>query len=208
MVGKGHMLYSDEERAVMAAAVQPNMRATNISVQPFKNILRDFLADVTLSGSHILDIGPGQLDFLDLMKSGGAERTMGIDFDPAIQKLGALRGHEIVISDLRQGWPLKGQIFDGIFCRGSLNCFWYATEERLHGYLEDMVASLAPNGWMWVAPWSKPAIGQEGYTDTVDRVVAEWADFNGVTIEEPEKSTHASYGIGYQIPKVQIWRRI
>lgn len=202
------MLYTDEERAVMEEAIQPNMRNKNILVQPFKNIVADFLAEVPLKGARVLDIGPGQFDFLDLMKSYGASVTVGIDFDHAIQKLGAMRGHEVVITDLRSGWPLKGESFDGIFCRGSLNCFWYSEEDKLREFLDNMVASLSPKGWMWIAPWNKSAALQVGYTATVERVVAAWADRNGITIEEPEKVSHARYGIGYQIPKVQIWRRL
>jgi hypothetical protein len=201
------MLYSDQERAVMAGAVQPNMRATNIGVQPFKNIIADYLAESRLKDARILDIGPGQLDFLDLMRKGGASRTVGIDFDPAIQALGTLRGHEVILADLRTGWPLKGEVFDGIFCRGSLNCFWFPKEERLRGFLDDMMASLSTSAWMWIAPWSKPAPGREDYTETVDRIVAEWAQRNGVTVEEPKEANRTRYGIGYVIPKVEIWRR-
>ncbi len=201
------MLYTDEERAVMAEAIQPNMRINNILVQPFTNIIADFLTEASLRGARVLDIGPGQLDFLDLMKSAGTTVTVGIDFDHAIQKLGAMRGHEVVITDLRNGWPLKRETFDGIFCRGSLNCFWYPEEDKLRDFLDNMAASLSPKGWIWIAPWNKPAAGQEGYTETVERVVAAWAQRNGITIEEPEKASHARYGIGYQIPKVQIWRR-
>ena len=97
------MLYTDQERDVMANAIQPNMRKANISVTPFKNIVEDHPDTFSFDNKDVLDIGPGQLDFLDLAKQNGAKSTVGIDFDPAIQDLGKIRGHEIHVVDLRQG---------------------------------------------------------------------------------------------------------
>jgi hypothetical protein len=204
---EGRMLYTDEERLIMSEAMQPNMRTANISIQPFRNIVADFHTKIDISGTTVLDIGPGQLDFLDLMKGEGATHTCAIDFDPAIQKLGTIRGHQVMVANLRNGWPLKGKTFDGIFCRGSLNCYWYSEEVSLQNFLDDIALSLNPKGWLWIAPWSKPASGQEKYVTTVERAIAEWSERFDIKIEEPDQKKQVRYGIGYQIPKVQIWSR-
>jgi len=201
------VLYTDQEREIMKDAVQPNMRKANISVTPFQNIVDDHPDIFDFKDKDVLDIGPGQLDFLDIAKKNGSKTTVGIDFDPAIKELGKVRGHEICVVDLRQDWPFHDRQFDLIFCRGSINCFWYTTEERLNSFLNCLSSSLRPGGHLWIAPWNKPGAGREDYTETVDRLVFAWAEANEITVQTPEKDIFPRYGIGYQIPTVSIWKR-
>lgn len=201
------MLYTDEEKNIMSTALQPNMRNPKISIEPFKNIMKDYLRRSRFKGGSILDIGPGQCDFLDLAKKAGARQTFGFDFDPAVGELGRLRGHEMSNANLRHGWPYKEVMFDGIFCRGSLNCCWFGSEEKLVEFLDDMAASLNPKGWMWIAPWTNPVPGKEDFMEVAHRVCADWAARNGITIILPPRENWAKYGIGYSIPRVEIWHR-
>lgn len=169
------MLYTSEEKDIMRTALQPNVRNPEIAVEPYQHIIKDYLRNVAFKGKRILDIGPGQCDFLDLAKKAGADRTFGCDFDPAVGKLGQLRGHDMSITNLREGWPYKGMTFDGIFCRGSINCCWFANEEYLVSFLDDMAASLLPKAWLWIAPWNNPAPGKENHMDAVHRLSRNWA---------------------------------
>lgn len=191
----------------MAEAIQPNMRSTNISITSFQNIIADYLSDFRFPGIRVLDIGPGQLDLLDIAKEEGSAQTVGVDFDPAIQALGDLRGHDVRIFNLTKGWPLPDQTFDLIFCRGSINCFWYPSEIRLREFLDGLSGSLADSGRLWIAPWNKPAPNREGLVDVFDATVSDWAQRNGITVETPDPGLHARYGIGYKIPRVEIWTR-
>lgn len=199
------MLYTDEERAVMAHAIQPNMRAAKISQTPFRNIIADYLGENAFHGARVLDIGPGQLDFLDIARELSARSTTGVDFDPAIKKLGELRGHEVHTVDLRQPQPFGSSKYDLIFCRGSINCFWYATEERLSAFLQSISAAMSQTARIWIAPWNKPATGQEEYVEKVNEIVNNWVKTIGASISYPPESLRTRYGIGFTIPLVQVW---
>jgi len=202
------MLYDDEEKAIMSAALQPNMRKPTISPKPFEAIIADQLADIDFTGQSVLDIGPGQFDFLDIVKRAGAARTMGIDFDPAIARLGARRGHEVAVADFRDGWPLE-QAFDGIFCRGSINLFWFPQDDALAAFLGGLASSLRPGGWLWIAPWNKP--GEATSREVIDRVeaaAARWRAQTGIASIEPDMETAKRFGIGYGVPRIEIWKRL
>lgn len=199
------MLYNDEERRAMAPAIHAGMRETNILIGPFRNILADFFAGTDFKGKRILDVGPGQCDFLDLAKERGAQ-THGVDFDPAVAALGALRGHDVIVGDLKAGWPYPGQTFDGIFCRGSINLFTFQLDVgRLYAFLEGFEASLAPGSWVWAAPWNKPR--DESDLGAVGSIKEHWLRSNGIalTIASPEQKKR--YGIGYVVPQVEFWHR-
>ncbi|MDQ7018963.1 MAG: class I SAM-dependent methyltransferase [Robiginitomaculum sp.] len=191
----------------MSAAGQHNLRKPDISVESFRLIIKKYLRRSAFKNKRILDIGPGQCDFLDMAKKAGADRTYGCDFDPAVGALGKLRGHDMTIANLKQGWPYKGEVFDGIFCRGSLNCCWFSSEERLAAFLDDMAASLSPDGWIWIAPWNNPVPGKEDFLEVVHRVSKEWADKNAIRIEIPSPRKREKYGLIYSIPRIEIWRR-
>jgi len=202
------MLYNDEERRTMALAVQPNMRSANISIGPFQNIAADFLQDRHFVDRDILDIGPGQLDFLDIARTRGARTTRAIDFDPAIRQLGNLRGHDVEVADLKQGWPLVGQRFSGIFCRGSINCFWYESSDVLLKFLDGIVNSIEADGWLWIAPWNKPAPTRPTQVPLINATIELWLTQRGISQDKPDEESRRRYGIGYTIPDVVIWRRL
>jgi len=189
----------------MAPAIHAGMRQTNILIAPFQHILADFFATYDFTGKRILDIGPGQCDLLDLVKQRGAH-TFGVDFDPAVAALGALRGHNVVVGNLQAGWPYPGVTFDGIFCRGSINLFTFQPDMgRLYGFLEGFEASLAPGAFVWVAPWNKPR--DAGDAGAVDSIKANWLRSNGIDLHIAEPAQRKRYGIGYVVPQVEFWHR-
>ncbi len=199
------MLYNDEERALMAVAKQPNMRTTNIAIRPFENIIDDFSLRGRLAG-RVLDIGPGQCDFLDLARKAGAVATMGVDFDPAICSLGTSRGHEMVQAHLQRGWPKDLGRHDGIFCRGSINVYWFRADPRLlDEFLSGIGSAIREASWAWIAPWNSPGANATQSDDSLLSRLDAWSAQFGIDRLQPGPLTRARYGIGYQIPRVEIW---
>ena len=74
-------------------------------------------------------------------------------------------------------------------------------------FLDGLSGSLRAGAHVWIAPWNKPGAGREDYTETVDRVVSEWASTHGIIVEIPPDTVYPRYGIGYQIPTVAVWKR-
>src|SRR5436305_11985949 len=109
------MLFDDEEISIMAAALQPPLRAPDHGASDFEQIIADFFRPELLRGARILDLGPGQYDFARLATAAGASVT-AIDHDPAIVALGKKRGHEVILADvLDLDWRTLAQRFDGLF---------------------------------------------------------------------------------------------
>lgn len=201
------MLYNDEEIAIMSAAVQPNMRKPGQSAASFKNIVEDFRLQGRFKG-RVLDIGPGQCDLLDLARHHGAQ-TYGLDFDPAVAALGSLRGHQIRLAQLQSGLPADLGSFDGVFCRGSFNVFWFVkAPERLTTFLDSLTAVLGPDTWTWIAPWNSPGSAEPDAVERIEHRVSEWCASQGLERWAPDTAQKARWGIGYPtVPKVEVWLR-
>lgn len=149
------MLTDPEEIAIIQSAKQANVRDPNRSRAHFERIFADFLVDLDLTGSTILDLGPGQFDFGVLARERGAE-VVAIDYDPAVVALGRHKGFEVVegriqgINEL--GWSSR---FDGAFCKFSLNAFWFADAlTSLDDFIDGMISTTATDAWGWIAPWN------------------------------------------------------
>lgn len=200
------MLYSDFEKGLMAKAVQPNMRNNLVAPQPFQAIVNDFLGDAQLNGKRILDIGPGQCDFLDIAAKRGA-KTFGIDFDPCVARLGFERGHTVLTHNLQDGFPAVESKFDGIFCRASFNLYWFEKDlPRLRGFLENLGNAAHDGAWIWIVPWNKPASNE--LSPELEGVLDEWTQSMAIESRAPSPEEVRRYGLGYAIPKTMIWSRL
>jgi len=117
--------------------------------------LDDFFGAIDFRDQRVLDLGPGQYDLGELLRQRGA-RTVGIDNDPAVLELGRHKGFEVVAGNLKELDPaLFGAPFDGMFCKLSLNAFWFIdAPERLAAQVAAIVALLRTDGWAWIAPWN------------------------------------------------------
>jgi hypothetical protein len=198
------MLYTDDERSVMSTAVQPSLGRTNVAVGPYENIINDFIPRSLLT-HRVLELGPGQCDFLDLVRNAGGH-AVGVDFDPAVCNLGRLRGHEMVLANLRDGIPAGLDTIDGIFCRGSINAYWFTKRlERLDAFLEGLGGLIRSARWTWIAPWNNPAGAADA--DLIEARLATWRENVGLRRWLPSSALQARYGMGYQIPQIEIWLR-
>lgn len=197
------MLYSDSERALMAGALQANMRV-DIVTEPFEAIAADFGLRMG-QGQRVLDLGPGQCDLLDIARRGGAE-TLGIDNDPAVCALGRLRGHAMRQGDLRPGVLPEDGTFDGIFCRGSINLFWFQNSPAAaQAFLDSLTGALRPGGWLWIVPWNKP-VKDEG-AEAIWSLIDEWRAASGVKSLAPAEAQLRKYSLRYDIPRTEVWTR-
>lgn len=202
------MLYNEQEISLMANAIQPNMRK-NGSVASVQHIVQDFFTPDHFQGKHVVDLGPGQCDFLDIAKRFGAI-TYGVDFDPCVTELGKLRGHDMAeAQNFQKTWPYEKSKFDGIFCRGSLN--YYTTVKNgpqdAIVFLAKLFSSLKPGGWIWIAPWAKYSEEQTAIAPEILTLVHTFLKKHGVTIAVPSRGAIAHYGVTYLIPRIEIWIR-
>lgn len=140
----------------MATARQPALRGASRGAEAFERIIADFGFALRFPGARILDLGPGQWDFADAARDRGAQRVVGIDNDPAVIRLGEHRGFDAIEKSLQQiSSDDFEEPFDGIFCRWSINAFWFSSDDERHArFVRQLCASLAEAGWAWIAPWN------------------------------------------------------
>ncbi|MDB4470724.1 class I SAM-dependent methyltransferase [Deltaproteobacteria bacterium] len=149
------MLTDPEEIKIIANARQKNVADPRRSREHFVRIYEDFFNDITFTGKQMLDLGPGQSDFGELAKKRGG-LTYGIDNDPCVVELGNYKGFPSVHGDLKK--ISKGMFdtnFDGLFCKYSINAFWFHDKPgKLEEHIGELVSLLNPGGWAWIAPWN------------------------------------------------------
>lgn len=149
------MLNDPEEIRIISSATQAGVRDPKRSRGPFKHILHDFLRTRRLRDATLLDLGPGQFDFAELVRPQGAV-VHAVDRDPAVLALGRHKGFEVIDMDLAQldADQLRTR-YDGIFCKYSCNAFWFKGEEvELREHIGQIGRLLKPGGWAWIAPWN------------------------------------------------------
>lgn len=149
------MLTDPVEIEIISRARQKNVRDPDRSRAHFERIFDQFLSNVDLQGQVLLDIGPGQYDFAVLATQRGAI-TQGIDNDPAVIELGRHRGYTVVDAHIQSIKPdYFSQLFDGLFCKFSINAFWFWEDDAKHGaFLEQLLSVAKPDAWLWIAPWN------------------------------------------------------
>lgn len=150
------MLTDKEEIRIISKAKQKNVRDPKRSRAHFIHIFSDFLNDVRFKDATFLDFGPGQYDFGEMVRERGAV-THGIDKDPAVNELGRYKGFLIRFGELKdiKAEDFDAIKFDGIFCKLSINAFWFYDEDQRHiEYIREVVKLIKPGGWAWIAPWN------------------------------------------------------
>jgi len=148
------MLTDPVEIEIISKAIQKNVRDPNRSREHFNRIFSDFLDRVRFKKAVLLDLGPGQYDFGELARKKGAA-TYGIDNDPAVIELGQYKGFPVVHGDIND---IRGEEFDtkfdGIFCKYSINAFWFTDDAEHEKHIRNITTMIKPGGWAWIAPWN------------------------------------------------------
>ena len=152
------MLTHPEAVQLIRNARQPNVANPWRSVRDFEHIIQDFFAPQIEAGelkdSLICDLGPGQYDMLRFFRDAGGICT-GIDNDPAVIAVGNCLGFEVIELDMKKPNAFQlGRSFDGIFCKFSINAFWFPSPEALSKQITDLCSQLSDSGWGWIAPWN------------------------------------------------------
>lgn len=152
------MLKDPHEIQIISRARQKNVRNPRRSREHFDNIFADFFSSTKFEGSAVLDLGPGQYDFCEIARQRGA-RCFAVDNDPAVIELGRYKGFDVSSVNLKNlddaNWPHVNEHLDGIFCKFSINAFWFLRDPgELYDHAQYLDAMLAPSGWGWIAPWN------------------------------------------------------
>jgi len=46
-------------------------------------------------------------------------------------------------------------LFEGVFCKFSINAFWFYDNDTCHiNYIKTIAKLICPGGWAWIAPWN------------------------------------------------------
>ncbi len=205
------MLTDPREIEIASRARQKNIRDKNRSRVHFHNIFDDFLRTRNLAGHRLLDLGPGQFDFGVIAKGFSAE-TVGLDNDPAVIELGEYKGFMSVYGRIQDLTPASlGGTFDGVFCKFSINCFWYWDDPLAQDELVDRIAALLkPDAWSWIAPWNGvPKAAKLSLTDieaTLDRQ-RERFKFHGYRCFELSQQQAARYGVTGNVANHALFTR-
>ncbi len=153
------MLYNKEEEQLVAQAFEPGLRDPKRGNKGSPEILRDFLAKCLFPNSSVLELGPGHYEFCEALKRAGAN-VSALELDPGVAELGRRRGFQVHVHDLKKLHTFKpDQRFDGVFCKGSHDPFWfYPDEDSLRIFIGSLRGLIGVEGWAWIVSCpEKPA---------------------------------------------------
>lgn len=198
------MLTDPRAIAIIADAQQKGVRNPARSRKHFTNILDDFFPGVALDGACVLDLGPGQWDLGVVVRERGGD-VFGIDKDPAVRALGEYMGFDCLEADLRRPEMFRqlDRRFDGVFCKFSINAFWYGAAQR--EFVESLMTALKPNAWGWIAPWNgrRDATGVRGVLNAQTRAFRD-AGFRAFDLVE---GLTARYGVHGDVANSPLFTR-
>lgn len=193
------MLNDKKEIKIISKAKPKTIRGSNRSREPFYNIFSDFLSDLEFDGAVCLDLGPGHFDFGEILKTKNGV-CWGMDKDPAVVELGKHKGFNIVSGNLKKiNDSLFPHKFDGLFCKLSINAFWYCKNmNALEDHVDRICSLLAQDGWGWVAPWNgiskKYDLNKEKINSILEVQIAAF-EKNGFTHKNLTKKEADKYGV-------------
>ena len=148
------MLTDPRAIEIISNARQPNVRDPRRIDRDIRHVLHDFFEGHAVDGHAVLELGPGQYDLARLIRDRGADVHI-IDRDEAVLELGDYLGFTTINANLQKlgELGLAGR-FDGVFCKFSVNAFWFKTPEQVREHVSAIHAVLTEDGWGWIAPWN------------------------------------------------------
>lgn len=194
------MLVDPHEIEVISRAKQKNLRNHRRSREHFNNIFNDFFSKLDFNGKSVIDLGPGHYDFGLLATERGATKVTAIDNDSAVLALGRYRNYNVVdarLQDLSQNW--FNEPFDVVFCKFSINCFWFwGDEARLIEHINHVASLIKIGGYSWIAPWNGVPKSSQVSSTQVDAILSIQRDAflkNGFEVHELTDQQASKYGI-------------
>lgn len=204
------MLRTPEEIALLANAIEPGIREPHRPEYGIENIFAHFMSGVDFRGHRVLELGPGHYEFCEAIRRRNATAEV-VELDPSVVELGRRRGFKAHSGDLTR-LPALGLAggYDGLFCKGSNNPFWFHNdEEALRAYIAHLVELLKEQGWAWIVscPYSKQKLSlaeKLAWLEVEDRIYREHG-FQGW--EVPGRLKAGFFGITYIPPRLVVYTR-
>lgn len=194
------MLVDPHEIEIISQARQKNIRDHTRSREHFNNIFKDFFSGVDFKDKSVIDLGPGHYDFGLLAMKRGAVQVAAIDNDPAVLALGRYRNYNVVdakLQDVKLEWFKEP--FDLVFCKFSINCFWFWDDEaQLRGHIDHVTSLVKAGGSSWIAPWNGLPKSIELSQAQIEKILSIQRDAflsNGFKVAELTVQQAARYGV-------------
>lgn len=204
------MLKTPEEIKLLATAMEPGIRNPLRAEHGPEEIIRDFMGGVNLTGHRVLELGPGHFEFCEAVRRHGASAE-GVELDPPVIELGRRRGFKVWPGNLTE-LPSLGITpgFDGLFCKGSNNPFWFhGNEKGLRNYLQVMLGLVKPGGWLWIVscPYSKPGVSAEEFNRWLEVESRLYREFGFSEWVLPHRAVASYYGISFEHPRLAVYTK-
>lgn len=100
--------------------------------------------------------------------------------------------------------------YDGLFCKGSNNPFWFHNDEAaLREFTTAMLRLLRPSGWAWIvsSPASRAGVSVTQYDEWLLREEAVYRDLGFGSWVIPSRWRASFYGISFEPPRMTVFMR-
>lgn len=198
------MLTDPKEIEIAKNAQEPGIRNPNRPRKHFQRIINRFFRNYSFSNKTLMDLGPGQYDFGELVREKGGD-VHAIELDPVVVELGQYKKMNVIKGDLSDKSifnPLSNT-YDVLFCRGSINAGWFLNNEKAHHeYLDSLLSILKQDGTAWISPCNEaPGKPYEDYKKAVDFQISFFKS-NGYRVIKCNEYQARRYGIWSETPKL------
>ncbi len=204
------MLKDNEEVLLMEKAIEPGIRDPYRENHTYPRILRSFFNEVDFKKSRVLDLGPGHFEFLDIARDKGAV-CEAIEYDPVVRKLGEKRGFKTYDQNLKDLDVGKlGIPYDGIFCRCSINAFWFHDDIlQMENFVKNLIALGHSESWYWIAPCADPQknLKPEEFRKTLELQENIYHDFGFQSWTIQNRAFGSWYGVHGKYGGLKIFTR-
>lgn len=204
------MLKTSEEIKLLESAMEPGIRNPLRSERGPEEIIRDFMEGVDLTDQRVLELGPGHFEFCESARRRGASAE-AVELDPPVIEFGRRRGFRVWPGNLIDLPSLEiSPEFDGLFCKGSNNPFWFHGDEKgLRDYLQFMQGLVKPDGWLWIVscPYGNPGMTVEDFNHWLKVESSIYHEFGFNKWVLPHRAVASFYGISFEHPQLAVYTR-
>jgi hypothetical protein len=204
------MLRTQEEIDLLANAREPGIREPQRCEYGIENIFTDFMAGVDFRGHRVLELGPGHYEFCRALRDRGGIAE-AVELDPVVIELGRRQGFAVHPGDLVKLPELRlGVGYDGLFCKGSNNPFWFHGDEAaLHAYTQAMLDLVKQGGWLWVVscPYMKPGLASAEFKRWLVVEAGVYREFGFTEWLIPHRAVAAYYGVSQAHPRLSVFTK-
>ena len=128
----------------------------------------------------------------------------------AVVAVGNCLGFEVIEMDMKKPNAFKlDRTFDGLFCKFSINAFWFPSPETLNDQISDMCNQLSDTGWGWIAPWNgvPKAISDKKFIKQMLTTQKETFELHGWECRELKKAEITHYGVNGKVANNRLFTK-